>query len=62
MPIFTYVAVVSSALIALLFIMDVMLEKGAPPICIGSGCQSLGRPWRSLVTKARAIHLGERAK
>jgi hypothetical protein len=32
MPIFTYVVVVSLGLIALLFIMDVTLEKGAPPI------------------------------
>jgi hypothetical protein len=32
MPIFTYVLVVGSALIALLFIMDTTLEKGVPPI------------------------------
>src|SRR5262245_62691803 len=44
MPIFTYVAVVSSALIALLFIMDVTLEKGAPPI-ITSERQGLPKPW-----------------
>jgi hypothetical protein len=32
MPIFTYVVVVSLGLIALLFIMDVTLEKGPLPL------------------------------
>jgi hypothetical protein len=32
MPIFTYVAVVSLGLIALLFILNASLEKGATPI------------------------------
>jgi hypothetical protein len=44
MPIFTYVAVVSSALIALLFIIDVTLEKGAPPV-VTSERQGLPKPW-----------------
>ena len=39
MPIFTYVAVVSLGLIALLFILDVTLEKG-------SERQGLPQPWR----------------
>ena len=45
MPIFTYVAVVSLGLIALLFILDVTLEKGAPPI-VTSERQGLPQPWR----------------
>jgi hypothetical protein len=44
MPIFTYVAVVSSMLIALLFIMDATLEKGAPPV-VTSERQGLPKPW-----------------
>ena len=44
MPIFTYVLVVGSALIALLFIMDVTVEKGAPPI-VTSERQGLPKPW-----------------
>jgi hypothetical protein len=44
MPIFTYVVVVSLGLIALLFIMDVTLEKGAPPI-VTSERQGLPEPW-----------------
>jgi hypothetical protein len=43
MPIFTYVVVVGSALIALLFIMDVTLEKEAPPI-VTSERQGLPKP------------------
>ena len=44
MPIFTYVLVVGSALIALLFIMDVTVEKAAPPI-VTSERQGLPKPW-----------------
>jgi hypothetical protein len=44
MPIFTYVAVVGSALIALLFLMGVTLEKAAPPI-VTSERQGLPKPW-----------------
>jgi hypothetical protein len=44
MPIFTYVLVVGSALIALLFIMDTTLEKGVPPI-VASERQGLPKPW-----------------
>ena len=45
MPIFTYVAVVGLGLIALLFILDVTLEQGAPPI-VTSERQGLPQPWR----------------
>lgn len=44
MPIFTYVVVVGSALIALLFVMDVTLEKGVSPI-VTSERQGLPKPW-----------------
>jgi hypothetical protein len=44
MPIFTYVVVVSLGLIALLFIMDVTLEKGPSPI-VTSERQGLPEPW-----------------
>src|SRR6476646_8329029 len=44
MPIFTYVLVVGSALLAFLFIMDVTVEKGAPPI-VTSERQGLPKPW-----------------
>jgi len=44
MPIFTYVVVVSSMLIALLFIMDVTLEKGPSPV-VTSERQGLPKPW-----------------
>jgi hypothetical protein len=45
MPIFTYVAVVSLGLIALLFVLDVTLEKSAPPI-VTSERQGLPQSWR----------------
>ena len=45
MPIFTYVVVVSLGLIALLFIMDVTLEKGPSPV-VTSERQGLPKPWR----------------
>ena len=44
MPIFTYVVVVGSALIALLFVMGATLEKAAPPI-VTSERQGLPKPW-----------------
>jgi len=44
MPIFTYVAVVGLGLIALLFILDARLEKGAPAIVTSE--QGLPKPWR----------------
>jgi hypothetical protein len=44
MPIFTYVVVVSLGLIALLFIMDVTLEKGPSPV-VTSERQGLPKPW-----------------
>jgi len=43
-PIFTYVVVVSLGLIALLFIMDVTLEKGPSPV-VTSERQGLPKPW-----------------
>ena len=48
MPIFTYVVVVGSALIALLFVMGATPEKAAPPIVTSErqGCPSLGIPTR----------------
>ena len=45
MPIFTYVVVVGSALIALLFVMGATPEKAAPPI-VTSERQGLPKPWR----------------
>jgi hypothetical protein len=45
MPIFTYVAAVSVGLIALLFILNATLEKGARPI-VTSERQGLPQPWR----------------
>jgi hypothetical protein len=44
MPIFTYVVVVGSALIALLFVMGATPEKAAPPI-VTSERQGLPKPW-----------------
>ena len=48
MPIFTYVAVVSLGLIALLFVLDGTLEKGVQPIITPSAkvYLSLGVPTR----------------
>jgi hypothetical protein len=45
MPIFTYIAAVSLGLIALLFILNATLEKGAMPI-VSSERQGLPQPWR----------------
>ena len=44
MPIFTYVVVVGSALIALLFVMGATPEKAAPPI-VTSDRVGLPKPW-----------------
>lgn len=44
MPIFTYVVVAGSALIALLFVMAATLEEAAPPI-VTSERQGLPKPW-----------------
>ena len=48
MPIFTYVAVVGSVMIALLFVVNPMLEKGTRAVVTSdrSVCQSLGIPIR----------------
>src|SRR5262249_26518334 len=50
MPIFTYVVVVSSMLIALLFIMDATLEKGARP-GVTSKPQGLPNPGHPVPTQ-----------
>ena len=55
MPIFTYVVVVGSALIALLFVMGATPEKAAPPI-VTSDRVGLPKPWHpdSIQTLAAA--------
>ncbi len=52
MPIFHYIGVVGSALIALLFVTDATLEKRGP-LWFSTNVTGLPKPWRPRVLKSR---------
>ena len=46
MPIFTFFAVVGSALTALLFVTDLTLEKSETPVVVSSSFYGMPKPWK----------------
>ena len=54
MPIFSYFAVVGSALVALLFAADATLPKSATPVIATSSIYGMPKPWRPDPTQTLA--------